>query len=95
MVTAERIYNIAMKLIDEVTDNGTIENDPALKSKAISFLSMIQTELLPNDIDPVELVNLTDPLLLDDKICLAALPYGLAAHLIITDDPNTASFYQA
>lgn len=36
----------------------------------------------------------TDDLDLDDYVTMTVLPYGLAAHLFIDDNPTSASFFQ-
>lgn len=47
--------------------------------------------------DPIvasDITNATGDLDLDDYITYTVLPYGLAAHLFIDDNPSTASFFQ-
>ena len=43
---------------------------------------------------PAELTDLSDPVPLDDGICRGALPYGLAAHLLLAENAAQASFFQ-
>lgn len=41
-----------------------------------------------------DITQATDPLNLDDYITYTVLPYGLAAHLFIDDNPTSAGFFQ-
>lgn len=96
-VLAQQVFDMAMTLIDEVSETGNlaIENPEYYKTKAKSFLTSLQTELLPLTQEPEVITTLEQPLLLPDRLSLLVLPYGLAAHLIITEDPNTASFFNS
>ncbi len=96
-VTVKQVYDAALVLIDEVLENGNIVADQPkyYQSKSLSILTSLQAELLPVTVEPVILKDLSDQLLLTNRICLTVLPYGLAAHLLIQDDPNSASFYNA
>lgn len=93
-VTAKQVFDMAMVLIDEVQETGNIIPDQPeyYKAKALSLLTTLQTELLPLHKTPVIIADLADKLQVSDRIALTALPYGLAAHLLMTDDINTASF---
>ncbi|GIN38379.1 hypothetical protein [Heyndrickxia oleronia] len=95
MVTAKQVFDQAMVLIDEVLENGDIAPDqPAYyKTKALSILTTLQTELLPLSINPEIITEFEQPLLVTDRVALEVLPYGLAAHLLITDDITTAAFF--
>jgi hypothetical protein len=94
-VTAEQVYNMALVYIDEVTDDGEVvaENPNYYKSRSLSILTALQTELLPKTIEPVAITDLSQELLLPSRLALSALPYGLAAHLLINEDPTSASFF--
>lgn len=96
-VTVQQVYDAALVLIDEVLENGKIVADQPkyYQAKSFSILTSLQAELLPIIIEPPILKNLIDVFLLSDRVCLTVLPYGLAAHLLIQDDPNSASFYNA
>jgi hypothetical protein len=43
---------------------------------------------------PIKLTATTDNLQLDDVTCRTILPYGLAAHLLLTENTESASFFQ-
>lgn len=96
-VTVKQVFDAALVLIDEVLENGNIVADQPkyYQSKSLSILTSLQAELLPITETPPILKSLTDVLALSDRVCLTVLPYGLAAHLLIQDDPNSASFYNA
>lgn len=94
-ITGQQVYELALALIDEVSNTGAIDkSDAAIKTKALSFLSPLQAELLPSTTEPVMVSDLSANLLLSDRLCLMVLPYGLAAHLMITDNPGVADFFQ-
>lgn len=105
--TGQWIFEHTMTLIDELNDNGAADHADTLeyKHKTLPILNILQGELYPysdtfrnrNDkkrpiISPVE--SLEDSLDLDDYICRTVLPYGLAAHLMIDENPTIAAFYQ-
>ncbi|MCD7034312.1 hypothetical protein LRR81_08700 [Metabacillus sp. GX 13764] len=94
-VTGQQVFDMAMTLIDEVSETGNIviENPGYYKAKALTFLTTLQTELIPLDQSPVIQTDLSQYLLVSDRIALLVLPYGLAAHLLLIDDPNSASFF--
>lgn len=96
-VTAKIVYNAALVLIDEVLENGNIVADQPkyYEAKARSILTSLQTELLPPSIDPVIITDLSQEMLVSDRVSLTILPYGLAAHLLVQEDTNAASFYNA
>lgn len=96
-VTAQQVYNAALVLIDEVLETGNIVPDQPqyYQAKSLSLLTTLQTELLPISQTPVIVTSLSQNMAVSDKIALLVLPYGLAAHLLLTDDPNTAAFLNA
>ena len=97
MVTGEQVYNLAMGLMDEVGIDGSISSSAAKNyhPKTPQILTQLQAELLPSATAPVIISDLNQPLLLSDTVCIKVLPYGLAAHLALSEDPNLASFYNS
>lgn len=96
MVITQDVFEIAMKLMDEESEDGQYSGYPLeYKNKAWAILTLLQAELLPPTVPPPILTDNTDSLLLDDKISLTVLPYGLAAHLLMTEDQSRASFFNA
>lgn len=97
MVTAKQVYDMALVLIDEVTEMGNVSPDTPkyYESRARSILTQLQTELIPVDSEPEIITSLSQELLVSDRVAITVLPYGLAAHLLLTEDVNTASFFNA
>lgn len=94
-VTGQKVFELSLALIDEVTTTGTIDrSDLSLKTKAIQFLTILQAEMMPKADSSVIVKDLNDELLLNERECLLVLPYGLAAHLVVKDDSAPASFFQ-
>jgi hypothetical protein len=42
---------------------------------------------------PQEIISIDDEIDLDDGICQSVLPYGLAAHLLLDENPDVAAFF--
>lgn len=105
--TGQWIFEHTMALIDELNDAGEADTaDTAeYKNKTLPLLNILQGELYQysdtykrrNDskrpvLYPLE--SLEDYLNLDDYICQTVLPYGLAAHLLVDENPTMAAFFQ-
>lgn len=106
--TAQRVFDITMGLIDEVNENSG-ETDTAdtreYKVRTLLILNALRGELYPySDTYDVETVgerpivsviqDFDTPIDLDDYICQSVMPYGLAAHLLLDENPASASFFQ-
>ena len=108
MATAQDIFDEAMGLMDEVNET-TGETDTAdtkeYKNRTLFILNILRGELYPysdtfvsNDrgirpiSDPIE--DFDTPIDLDDYICETLMPYGLAAHLLLDENPSAAAFFQ-
>jgi|SRR5579875_86211 len=95
-VIAQDVFTIAMNIMDELSQDGTFDGYPDdYKKKAWPILTLLQSELLPAIATPLAILNETSPLMIDDRSALTILPYGLAAHLLLTEDQNRASFFNA
>lgn len=94
-VTAQQVFDTALALMDEVTENGTIttETPEYYRTKAVSFINLLQVELLPPTAAITPITQLDQTLQLNDRIALLILPYGLAAHLLLNDDLSISSFF--
>lgn len=93
-VLAKDVFITAMNLMDEVTQDGTFDGYPDdYKKKAWSLLTILQAELLPANVIPLVITNELTLFQIDDRSALTILPYGLAAHLLLTVDMNRASFF--
>ena len=105
--TGQWIFEHTMALIDELNDNGEADtaDTKEYKDKTLPILNILQGELYPysdtykrrNDskrpvLYPLE--SLEDYINLDDYICQTVIPYGLASHLLVDENPTMAAFYQ-
>lgn len=95
-VTAQDVFVIAMNIMDEVSQDGTYDGFPDdYKKKSWSLLTTLQSELLPPSVEPIAITSNLNVMQVDDRTALTTLPYGLAAHLLFTEDQNRASFFNA
>jgi len=106
--TAQKVFDIAMGLIDEVDENsGSTNTSDTLeyKQRTLLILNALRGELYPySDTYSViaagtrpictAITALTDVLDLDDFLAQSVLPYGLAAQLLVDENPSSASFLQ-
>lgn len=106
---AEQIFEMTMSLMDELNES-TGKPDTAdtreYKNRTIPILNVLRGEVYPysdtyardvaagkRPICPI-IINFTDAMPLDDYICQSVLPCGLAAHLLMQEDPTAANFFQ-
>lgn len=100
MATGRLIFDIAMSVMDNRGDD-----TQEYKDRAVGILNQLAGELYPysdtfasaeSGKRPVitRVRSLSDEIDLDDYCCHTILPYGLAAQLLTTEDPNHASFLQ-
>lgn len=108
MATAQDVFDKAMGLIDEVNQTTGLPdaaNTAEYKSRTLLILNVLRGELYPysdtyvsntNGVRPIvgTIDNFTDDIGLDDYICDTLLPYGLAAHLLLDENPTSAAFFQ-
>lgn len=93
-VIAQQVFIAAMNLMDAITQDGTFTGYPDdYKRKAWSILTMLQSELTPASVTPSSITDENSIFYVDDRTALMILPYGLAAHLLLTEDMNRASFF--
>jgi hypothetical protein len=100
------VFLIAMALIDEVDGAGaaTPEGTREFSGRTAGLLTSLCGELYPySDTYAADgarrpvcppVTALGEPLALDDFLCRSVLPYGLAARLILEDNPSMASFFE-
>lgn len=99
-MTGQAIFDKAMALADAKG-----EDTQEYKNRAVSLLNILTGELYPysdtftaaqSGKRPVATLirSLSDTVDLDDYCAGSILPYGLASHLMTTEDPNLASFLQ-
>ena len=98
-MTAEKVFKITCSLLDEILENGAINesNVKDYRGKGLLLLSMCQTELAKSEDKetPQMLTSYSDEMTLSDKTCMLVVPYFLASHLLIEENPDMASFYNA
>ena len=105
--TVEQIYNWAIHLMDEADPTTgaaqRAENRDYL-NRTPAILTVLQSECYPYadqwrcaqpGLRPVcpALTGPADQLALDDSLCQGVLPYGLAAHLLLDENPEMASYF--
>lgn len=108
MTTAQDIFGAAMGLMDEVNEASgeTDTNDTReYKNRTLFILNTLRGELYPFSDTwgaseagkrPVseKIADFQTPVALDDYICQSVMPYGLAAHLLLDENPSAANFFQ-
>lgn len=93
-VIAQDVFTIAMSLMDEESQDGTFTGFPdEYKSKAWPILTMLQAELLPPMVAPLAVTEESSVMQIDDRTSITVLPYGLAAHLLLSEDVQKAAFF--
>lgn len=105
-MTASVIFDAAVKIMDEQDDAGNSmwSDTTEYQHRAVPILNMLIGECYPFSDNykqkpgkrtaPSFIESLEEDIDLDDVLCMSVLPYGLAAHLAIDDNPRTASFCQ-
>lgn len=104
MTNAQGVFDAAMGLMDEVNETtGSADNQDTkeYKDRALFILNVLRGELSPYSareegapkICPV-IEDFAGPIWLDDYICQTVMPYGLAAHLLLDENPSSAGFFQ-
>lgn len=89
-VTGEAVFLKAIKLLDGIQRDGTINESKIVtyRAKAPTIITLLQGEMLPSTTLAVDYTDLNTPLSITDKQALYALPYGLASELIISEDDD-------
>lgn len=102
--TAQQVFELAVHLMDEQNRRSgaadTADTAP-YKRRTLAILNILQAECRlysdPSAADrtgPMPVIGEFDSALaLDDGLCRGALPYGLAAHLLLEENPAAASFF--
>ena len=96
---------MTMSLIDEINDNGTLDPNTTAeyRAKAPAILTMLQNEIIGienrykafnEQIKPIPIETLEQPVQLDDIKANTLLTNGLASHLMLYEDTAVASFFQ-
>ena len=99
------VFKLTMAVIDELNDSGQADTSDTAeyKNRTLQILNVLQGELyLYSDAyikaEPgrrsiaIPIIEFEEPIVsLDDYICRTVLPYGLAAHLLMDENPAMAS----
>ncbi len=108
MTNAQWIFEKAMHLMDEVGQStgaaDTAENRE-YKNRTLPILNVLRVECYPcSDTWAVsepgkrpvcpEIADFDGEIGLDDGICQGVLPYGLAARLLLEENPGLAAYFQ-
>ena len=106
--TAQRVFDLAMGLMGEVNEStgatDTADNK-AYKVRTLLILNVLKGELFPYSDTYVQSTDGTRPICttisdfdtaigMDDVVCQTIMPYGLAAQLLLDENPDSASFFQ-
>lgn len=108
MTTAQEVFEYAMTLMDELNEsNGKADTSDTkeYKNRTLAILNILRGQLYPysdtyetgeNGKRPIaaKIEDFTSAIGLDDYICQSVMPYGLAAHLLMQEDPTSANFFQ-
>ena len=105
--TAQWVFEAAMTIIDELNDNGAADHADTqeYKNKTLFIINILRNELYPysdtyrQTAEPIRPIvrlveDFEDIIDLDDYICQTVMPYGLAAHLMLDENPTVAAFCQ-
>lgn len=106
--TAQWVFEKAMHLMDEAnesTGNADIGETREYKNRTLPILNILRHECFPcsdtykvtvHGKRPVcpEILDFETAIGLDDGLCQGVLPYGLAAHLLLDENPAMASYFQ-
>jgi hypothetical protein len=106
MTNAQYIYETAIVIMDSLSDTGVadVRDNDEYKHRTLKILNLLRGELYPysdtyetdDDGRPIAALirDFEKPIDLDDYICQTVMPYGLAAHLLLQEDPAAANFCQ-
>lgn len=97
-MTGLQLFNLTMGLMRKLVDDGTVNEATTKKFKAQApyVITILQAELLKAEnstLAPVIIESLDNNLLIQDDTVIRIAPYGLAAQLLIEQNPDKAAFY--
>lgn len=106
MTMVEDVFNAAMAIMDELNDSGDAQTTDTqeYKNRTLPIMNVLISECYPcsDSKDTTKpdsawraVTEFDDSLYkIDDTIALGIMPYGLAANLLVDENPSAASFYQ-
>lgn len=106
--TAQWVFERAMHLMDEAsetTGQADTSETKEYKNRTLPILNILRIECFPASdtyqaVEPgkrpvcPEIVDFDSRIGMDDGICQGVLPYGLAAHLLLDENPPLAAYFQ-
>lgn len=109
-LTGTDVFARAITIMDELSDSGAYRHDDTTEywNRALGILNTLQNELYPySDTYPkwkefetgrrpvlMPIPDMVTVIDLDDYCTGTVMPYGLVAHLLLSEDPSTAGFAQ-
>ena len=109
-ITGMDVFQRAITMMDELNDEGNYRHDDTkeYQDRTLAILNILQNELYPySDTCPkytewekgrrpvlLPLEDLYAAIDLDDYCSGTVLPYGLAAHLLLDENPSAAGYFQ-
>ena len=109
-ITGMDVFQRTITMMDELNDEGKYRHDDTVEyqNRALAILNVLQGELYfysdtfakqqewESGRRPVlnPLTSLYDTIDLDDYCAGTVMPYGLAAHLLLDENPTAAGFFQ-
>ena len=109
-ITGMGVFQRAITIMDELNEAGEFVHDDTTEyqNRTLPILNILQNELYPySDTFPkwqewesgrrpvlMPLPDLSTPIDLDDYCAGTVLPYGLAAHLLLDENPSAAGYFQ-
>ena len=109
-ITGMDVFQRAITLMDELNDSGQYRYDDTQEywNRTLAILQILQNELYPYSDTykknqdwqtgrrPIAttLDSMSDTIDLDDYCAGTVMPYGLASHLLMAEDPSSANFFQ-
>lgn len=109
-ITGMDVFQRAITMMDELNDAGEYNHEDTTEylNRTLSILNILQGELyFYSDTFPkwtewgtgrrpvlMPVVSLDDAIDLDDYCAGTVMPYGLAAHLLLDENPSAAGYFQ-
>lgn len=98
------IFKVTMAIMDELSSNGeaVTSDTEEYKNRAVPILNILIGECYPysqenkGDRNKFRAVTSFDDYVtgIDKVLAIAVIPYGLAANLLVDENPTSASFFQ-
>lgn len=105
-VSVSEVFDATMQLIDELNDQGQSQTSDTVeyRNRTIGIMNILISECYPisDEKDTAKLDSawraveeFDDPLKgIDNSLALGVMPYGLAANLLVDENPTAANYYQ-